>query len=408
MTRGGDRIAALDLIRGAAVLGILAVNISSFAAAPSALYSPDLPAPGSAPDRWAWLGVFVLFEGKMRALFSVLFGASLVLFVERAGQAGRDGEQLQLRRLGWLALFGYLHYLLLWDGDILFLYAVAGCIALFLRHAPPLALVASALFLFSIWQAWGWSMWHQPIATERTVAAASPGPAQLESHRKIVADYRQADAEELARVQGGGAALIAYKGLTDPLRPVRIVFYALGETLSLVLIGMALFKAGFFTGDWDRRWLVAIALGGVGLGGAATVVFAQWAQRAGFPEITMRFAINYGLGFAHLGLALGYAAALMLCVQQLSSTGIGASLIAAGRMAFSNYLGSSLLMCGLFYGWGLGLSNRLGTVTQLGVVLATWSVMLVWSRLWLARYRQGPLEWLWRSLTESRPLSLRQ
>jgi len=408
MRSGEDRIAALDLIRGVAVLGILAVNIYSFAAAPSALYSPDLPTPGSAADRWAWLGVFVLFEGKMRALFSVLFGASLILFVERAEANGRDGEQLQLRRLGWLALFGYLHYLLLWDGDILFLYAIAGGIALFLRHAPPLALVASALFLFSIWQAWGWSMWHQPIAAEQAVAAGNARPAQLKAHQEAIAAYRKTDAEELARVQGSGGALVAYKGLSDPLRPLRIVFYALGETLSLVLIGIALFKAGFFTGNWQRRWLGGIAVGGIGLGGAATVRLARWAEGAAYPEVAMRFAINYGLSFAHLAMALGYAAMLVLAARRLAASQIGKSLIAAGRMAFSNYLGTSLLMCGLFYGWGLGLSGHLSIAAQLGVVLAAWALMLLSSRLWLAQFRQGPLEWLWRSLTEKRQLLLRR
>jgi uncharacterized protein len=401
-----ERLASLDLIRGLAVLGILAVNIYSFAAAPSALYSPDLPKPGSALDHWTWLAVLVLFEGKMRMLFSVLFGASLMLFVERADAAGGDGEHLQVRRLGWLALFGYLHYLLLWDGDILFLYAIAGLIALFLRHAPPLALVASALFLLTIWQAWGWSMWRAPVAAEAAVAAGTASPAQEKSHGEALASNRRTDAEELARVQGSGAALIAYKALADPFRPVRIVFYALGETLALVLIGIALFKTGLFARVWQRRWLLAVALGGIGLGGAATGVFAIWANGAGYPEIAMRFAVSYGLTFAHLAMGLGYAAMLILGTRRLERSAIGARLIAAGRTAFSNYLGTSVLMCGVFYGWGLGLSNSLGTAAQFGVVILAWTLMLLWSGPWLARLRQGPLEWLWRSLTENRRLPL--
>ena len=111
------RIHALDLIRGVAVLGILAVNITSFAAPTGAGYSPNLPAPGTTADNWAFGVTLVFFEGKMRALFSILFGASLLLFVERQNQVGREGAELQIRRLLWLALLGWLHFLLLWDGD---------------------------------------------------------------------------------------------------------------------------------------------------------------------------------------------------------------------------------------------------------------------------------------------------
>src|SRR6476659_5264415 len=115
VAQGASRIAVIDLLRGIAVLGILAINITSFGAAPSAAYSPDLPAPGGAGDRIAWLIGFVIFEGKMRALFSLLFGAGLVLLVERAEAQGRNGAAWQRRRLTWLAVIGALHFVLLWE-----------------------------------------------------------------------------------------------------------------------------------------------------------------------------------------------------------------------------------------------------------------------------------------------------
>ncbi len=178
MTAARDRIAALDLIRGIAVLGIVAINVTSFAGGSAVLFNPDLPQPGSPADHATWLALFVLFEGKMRALFSLLFGASLVLFITRADAARGDGERRQVHRLGWLALIGYLHYLLLWDGDILFLYALAGLAALLLRHASPLALAASALFLCTIWQGWGLAQWHGAIEREAAVAAGTASPAR--------------------------------------------------------------------------------------------------------------------------------------------------------------------------------------------------------------------------------------
>jgi len=393
------RIRTLDLIRGVAVLGILAVNVISFAAAPSANYSPDLPRPGSAADEWAYLAMLIVFEGKMRALFSILFGASLLLFVERSDAAGHDGEARQLRRLGWLGLFGLLHFFLLWQGDILFLYAVIGAVALFLRRAPPVALAASALFLFSLWQGWNWHEWQAPLQAEAAAHAGTASPAQTSALAQAIAQYRADDQTELAAVQQGWTGLVAYKLQEKWHRPLIAVMFVSGETLTYFLIGMALFKSGLFAGRWPHHWTAAVALGGLGLGGIATCAFAGWARNAHFPEQAMIFAIGYGLSFAHLAMALGYTATLVLLAQWVLTTRLGQRIEAAGRMALSNYLGTSLVMTALFYGWGFGLSDRFGHAALAGFVLFGWTMMLAWSQPWLAHFRQGPIEWLWRSLT---------
>ena len=408
MPAAGDRIAALDLIRGVAVLGILAINIASFAAAPSASYSPDLPVAGTQADHWIWLATFVLFEGKMRALFSVLFGASFLLLIERADDAGRDGETLQLRRLGWLAGFGLLHALLLWHGDILFLYAVVGLFALFLRRAPPVALIASALLLFSLWQGLNWVQWQPSVRAETAVAAGTATSAQAKAHTEAVAYYRADDRTELAAVRQGWPGLVGYKLREKWFMPLIALLFVSGETLTYLLFGMALFKSGFFAGDSPRRRTFGLALGGIGLGGLATIGFAVWAQERHFPEIAMRFAIGYGLSFAHLAMALGYAAVLVLLAPRLLASRIGQRFAAAGRMAFSNYLGTSLVMTALFYGWGLGLAGRFGPAALWLFVLLGWALMLGWSGPWLSRFRQGPLEWLWRSLTEGHRIPFRR
>ena len=181
-----QRLEALDLIRGVAVLGILAINMAGFAGPPDDVYGPVThSASGVASDGAVYALWLVLFEGKMRALFSILFGASMELFVRRAEAAGRDGQRLQLRRLGWLAVFGYLHWLLWW-GDILFDYAVAGVAALALRQAPGRMLVAVAMVLFMFWQAdacstgprWRWpSSTSRPAPRRRTRRPRSTRPA---------------------------------------------------------------------------------------------------------------------------------------------------------------------------------------------------------------------------------------
>lgn len=397
-----SRIRTLDLIRGVAVLGILAVNVANFAAPDSASYSPNLPTPGSAADQWAFGFTLLFFEGKMRALFSMLFGASLLLFVERKEAAGIEGADLQVRRLLWLALFGWLHFVLFWDGDILFLYACVGLGALAMRRTPAWQLVAAAILLFTVWQAWGMLSWGPAALREDRVASGTASPAERAEHAKYVAEKRQDDRADTVASLSTWREEVTGRQIDHPAYPLTLVAYVWGETLSFMMIGMALLKCGFFEGRWPRRAMRRLALGGTGIGLALTAAFIAWAYPRGYPELAMHFATSYLLSFPHLLTALGYAALLVLGAPVLLGMRIGQRLEAAGKMAFSNYLGTTVLMCGLFYGWGLGLFGRYGAAAQWLFVLLGWTVMLGWSKPWLARFRQGPLEWLWRSLTEWR------
>ena len=411
MTESTPRLPALDLIRGVAVLGILAINVASFAAPGSAAYSPDLPHPGTAglwANHAAYLATLILFEGKMRALFSVLFGASLLLFVERADVAGRDGARLQARRLAWLLGFGYLHFALLWDGDILFLYAAMGFIALALRHWQTRQWVTAAALTLALWQVWGAAQWLPSVTAEAAAMSGSATPKAQRSHALDIAEFRQEDARDQAEVRLTWPAQVQAKLAARADAPLNLVAYNWGETLPWMLLGMALLRTGFFAGRWPRRRLAWLAGAGVGLGGAATLGFAVWAARSHYPEVAMHFALSYGLALPHLAMALGYAALLMLAAPRLLRSVPGQMLEAAGRMAFSNYLGTSLVMSALCSGWGLGLFGQFGAAQRWTLVLLVWAMILAWSQPWLARYRQGPLEWLWRSLTEWKWVALRR
>ena len=402
------RIRTLDLIRGVAVLGILAVNVAGFVAPDSAVYSPDMPRPGVFADHAAWLLTFVLFEGKMRALFSVLFGASLLLFVERANAAGRDGARLQARRLAWLLLLGYLHFALIWDGDILFLYAAIGFVALAVRGWRPVQLVTAAALVLALWQVWGAAMWLPSVATEMTVSGGAASPAVQKQHAADIAQYRAEDAKDAAEAKLSWPAQVKAKLADRADAPLNLAAYNWGETLPWMLLGMALLRSGFFAGAWPRRRMVWLASAGIGLGGAATIAFTLWAARNHYPEVTMHYASSFGLALPHLGIALGYAALLVLAAPRLLRWAPGQMLEAAGRMAFSNYLGTSLVMAALCYDWGLGLFGQFGAAQRWTLVLLVWALILAWSQPWLTRYRQGPLEWLWRSLTEWRVLPFRR
>ena len=403
-----DRFRTLDLIRGVAVLGILAINVASFAAPHSAAFSPDLPQTGVMADRAAYFVTLVLFEGKMRALFSVLFGASLLLFVERADAAGRNGARRQARRLAWLLAFGYLHFALVWDGDILFLYAAIGFVALALRKWQPRWLVVAAALILALWQVWGAALWLPSVTQEAAVMAGTATPAGQRSHARDLAEFRKEDARDQVDAQLSWPAQVQAKLVGRADAPLGLIAYNWGETLPWMLLGMALLRTGFFAGQWPRRRTVWLAGAGLGLGGAGTLGFALWAARSHYPEAAMHFALGYGLALPHLAMALGYAALLVLAAPRLLRSVPGQMLEAAGRMAFSNYLATSLVMTMLCSGWGLGLFGQFGAAQRWTLVLLVWALMLAWSQPWLVRFRQGPLEWVWRSLTEARRLPLRR
>ncbi|HCF24974.1 MAG TPA: DUF418 domain-containing protein [Novosphingobium sp.] len=397
-----SRIRTLDLIRGVAVLGILAVNVASFAAPTSATYSPNLPSPGSAADNWAYAFTLLFFEGKMRALFSMLFGASLLLYIDRKEAAGGDGAGMQLRRLVWLALFGLLHFALFWDGDILFMYACVGLGSLALYRAPPAAMVVLALGTFTLWQAWGAASWATSAEREARVMAGTASPKERWDHAMVVAENRREDDADRKATLSSYTTEIETRLRKHPDYPLAMLAHNWGETLSYVLIGMALLKSGFFAGGWSRRRLRLLAFGALPLGLALTAMFTAYVHARGYPELMMHLALRSILGFPHLLMALGYAACLVLLASRLQLSAFGQRCEAAGRMAFSNYIGSTVVMCALFYGWGLGLFGQYGAAGQWQFVLLGWALMLGWSKPWLARFRQGPLEWLWRSLTEWR------
>lgn len=403
-----DRLRVLDLIRGIAVLGILAVNVANFAATDSAGISPDLPHPGTPADHAAWLVMFIGFEGKMRALFSILFGASLLLFIERTEAPGRHGARLQARRLLWLMLFGYLHFLLIWDGDILFLYGAVGFLAMIVRHWTPKQLVLGAALTLAVWQGLGVSIWGRSLLDEAAVTSGTASSEAQKRHAKDLAWFRATDKRDIEDAARSWLEQVRYKVAEKLPDPLGLVGFNWGETLPWMMIGMALLKSGFFAGRWPPRLLCRTANAALLLGGGATLAFTWWAAAWHYPEVTMHFAMEFGLVLPHTAMALGYAALLVRAARCLLTAAPGQMLEAAGRIAFTNYIATSLVMCLLCQSWGLSLYGQFGAAQRWTLVLLVWALILAWSQPWLTRYRQGPMEWLWRSLTEWRMMPFRR
>lgn len=386
------------------MLGILAINIAGFAGPMIGATTPNMPRPVGLMDEAAYAFGFLFFEGKMRALFSLLFGAGLVLFWERAEAAGRDGDVLQMRRLTWLMGFGLAHYLLLWWGDILFLYAACGIAALMMRPLSDRALIWSALALYYAWHIWGMLDAALAIHAETAARRHLADPEQLRLLASRLAAIEQWAAQELRESSYGFFELLKVKLVERPFWQLQMVSGAFSETLPLMLIGMVMYRRGFFDGRMRRKRLAEISGACLFAGLVLTLLFLAWAWPRHFPPVAMEAALVWGLAMPHLLGGVGYAGLLSLIAPRVTRTRIGARLVAAGRMAFSNYLLTSLTMTFLFYGWGLGLFGRVPPLQQWLFVLAGWALMLAWSPLWLRHFRRGPLEWAWRCLVEKQML----
>ena len=391
-----NRIEAIDFLRGVAVLGILAINITGFWGPSLATFSPAIPQ--AEPGGAAWFGfAFVVFEGKMRALFSLLFGASMVLFADAAERQGANPDMAQLRRLLWLALFGYLHFALLWWGDILFTYALCGLGVLALRQVAPLRQIAIAVPFYVLAQSIEALLALPGVMTEQAVLAGTAPAADMAEQAGMMVRIGQSTSHDIAVLNADFADAIRLKLAHSPLQPLSVTLATFTETVPLMLIGMAALRAGFVT-TWSRRKLAWIAVGGIALGGIPTLLALQWLAAHDWPPRAMFAAIEHGMALPHLLMAAGYAAALVLVFPLLRDSRIGKALAAAGRCAFTNYLGTSVLMGAIFCGWGLGLGPEVPRAWLPGFVLLGWAAMLAWPRWWLARFGQGPLEGLWRRL----------
>lgn len=391
------------------MLGILAINIAGFAgpmigATTPNLHTPSLAGPAPFAHEAAFAFAFLFFEGKMRALFSVLFGAGLVLFWERTEAAGRDGDVLQLRRLAWLLGFGLAHYLLLWWGDILFLYAACGIVALLMRPLSDRLLLGMALALYFAWHIWGMLDAGTAIHAETALRRHLATPADLQLLAERLGPMRDWAVQEMREAQLPYLEMLRVKLVDRPFWQIQMISGAWSETLPLMLIGIVMYRQGFFDGRISRRRLADVAFACTFGGLLLTALFLGWAWPRHFPPVTMNAALVWGLAMPHVLGGVGYAGLLVIAAPRITATGLGHRLVAAGRMAFSNYLLTSLVMTFTFYGWGLGLYGRVAPPAQWLFVLGGWALMLAWSPVWLRHFQRGPLEWAWRSLVEGRML----
>jgi len=395
--RAKDRIATLDVLRGLAVLGILAVNAAAYALPFALQMAPEqTPFAMTGDNVVAHWAAEVFFRQKFITLFSMLFGVSIFLVGGERGDEARG--KLLRRRLFWLAVIAVIHGLALWYGDVLLLYAWAGLFVMLIRSMKASTLIAVGLgvtlLLATMQGAMGWLGAAGPEEFVRQYQANQPKLPQG-AIAAIIADYQSGWAGAMSR---NFNAWLMLQGMSL----LAVVF----STVPLMMLGLGLFKAGFLSGR-APMWLYGVL---VVLGGAVLALHGvlQWREIAAGPGIEATRGLAALVAAYPIFVTLGYASLVIVLVTR-GAGWLKAILAPVGQMAFTNYLAQTIIMTSIFYmPWGPRLYGQLDYVQLWGVVALVWTIQLIWSRLWLSRFAMGPLEWVWRCLTYGRRVPLRR
>ncbi len=405
----GDRIEALDFVRGVALFGILLMNIVGFGL-PDAYANPQNSGGATGANLLAWIVTQIGFEGTQRALFSMLFGSSTILFMARLEAAGRpDAADLYVRRNLWLVGFGMINgYLLIWYGDILYAY---GVIALFifpfrnLRARTLMTVGIAALLLGAAWNLWdAREAIHQSAAYETAVAARDAGEeghdaAAISAWETTRTEYVSSPASVARTTEAmrGG-----YVSAFWHVLPYNVYWQTWGlyryffDVFGMMLIGMGLFRLGVLTLHRRTGIYVGMMLGGYAIGLTVNFLETSWIIGHQFSAVSFAQAnVTYDVG--RLAMTIGHLGALLLFVRSGLLGWLRAAFAAVGRMAVTNYLMHSVACLVLFV--LMGWYGQLERHQLYYVVGAIWAFQLAFSPLWLRIFRFGPIEWLWRWLT---------
>ncbi len=414
-TSAAERIGVLDTTRGIAVLGILFMNIAGFGL-PYAYEDPTNWGGHRGADLWAWRIAALFFEGTMRGLFTILFGAGALLFLQRHAErgAGSHGTKLYYRRTLWLIVFGLINgYVLLWEGDILVFYGVIGLILFFFRDVSARKLLlASALVValqmsVTLVEYSGYMQLRSSAeAAEATLDAGVPltmeqAMALKELEREHDNFKPSQEQLELFIVEVRGSYASAFARIGKRLHYIYTTYFVqhgFGDSLSLMVLGMALLKLGVLSGAAAESTYRRMILIGYAVGLAINTFEMQQLERSAFSvEALMTSYLTYDLG--RIPMTLGHLGLIVLIYRSTWFASAARVLAAVGKMALTNYLAQSLICLFLFTGAGLGWYGQLQRHELYYVVAAICVAQLIWSAWWLRYFQFGPLEWLWRSLT---------
>ena len=412
-----QRIEVLDVVRGFSLLGILLLNIIAFGLVSQSYINPSLDLPGSFTIDWViWGAIEVTAEGAMRGIFSVLFGAGIVLFCANKSKAD---QKLFLRRNFFLLCFGIIDaYFLLWYGDILITYAVAGFILYYLRNLTGKTLLKIAVAILCFTALLNYlgkevityskdayvevNSFEQTDITEEKVLWA-------EAWDEFRVNYQPNEAEidaEVSQRRGTYAEVFEWNAERKNIVIYSLPFY-LWDIFLMMVLGMALFKLGILQAERSLSFYKKLAVVSFAIGLSVNFIELYLFTSSGFDYRYSRvFLSSYDLG--RLGMALGYISVVNIVIKADVFKVIRQKLQNVGRMALTNYILHSIICMVLFTGVGFGLVNEISRANLYLIVLAIWVFQIYFSGYWLKRYQAGPLEWLWRNMTYKRTFQLKR
>lgn len=383
-----ERLAVVDALRGFALFGILLANVLYWSGWGMVTDAQRLVWGGEAGALWQYRFHHFIVDGKFYTLFSFLFGAGFALQLERLLRRGQDGLRIYRRRVLVLLGIGLVHSFLIWDGDILTLYAALGLVLPLFHRARRGVLVGTGLVLIFVvpflgqllFDALGWKP-HEALFAQSFAIAEALGANTAPD--QTLAWMQSEDPRSFIAWLASGPSY----SLGSRLEAWRIF-----KVLGIMLIGMAAGR-GLADGSLlaDRALLKRVLVVGLLIGVPASLVYALlpgqgqagWASTVGTMPLAMAYAAAFALAWPWAARWLGV-------------------FVAPGRMALTNYLTQSVLGVTLFYGIGFGLVGRLPIWGFYGYAVALYAVQVMFSRWWLARHPQGPMEALWRRWTYGR------
>ncbi len=410
-----SRIDALDALRGLAVLGIFVINILGFAMPEIAFENPKAAGGAGAVNHGLWTFTTIFIEGSMRGLFSLMFGAGVMLFTARAVYP--DGPikiaDLFYRRTMWLIVFGVIHaYLLLMPGDILLIYGLAGLVLFPFRILPPRKLVFLSSALLALFVADSASLEFQELQLARDAAAietkTEAGERATRAERQILKDWQAAvkdnwpepeDLQEQVSLRTGDAATVFLSNaeIVSGDNSTDSLLWWGADALMMMFLGMAFYQWRIITAERSLKFYALLAACGYAIGLAIRIwgVSERWAADFS-PIVTYPWLFDQP---GRIAMTIGHIGLFFTLWKFVKTSLPMRALTAAGRMALTNYIAQTVIANLIFSGIGLGFYGAVDRMQVYCVLVLIWLLQLAFSMWWLSRYRFGPLEWGWRALT---------
>lgn len=405
----------MDVIRGISLFGILLMNITGFGLF-KAYFDPTNNGGSTGWDLNVWWMTMMLFEGTMRGMFSILFGAGILLFTGRVIRDGGNNSVTDLffRRLLWMVLFGVIHcYLLLWDGEILYTYGIVGMFAFSFRHLRPRHLLLGAALILLVATAFSVKDYFDAKGKleKQTLVEAKKAKGQvlnagdsaaLAKWDAIVKQNKVTPAEVQAEITArskGYWSIVKHKLPENQYMETDFLYFiGFWDTLAMMLWGMAFFKLGILSAAKSARFYWIMALTGYAIGLTVNYFETSHIVDSNFSILSFyRNFLTYNVG--RVAMTCGHIAIIMLFVKSGILTFLRQALAAVGQMAFSNYIMHSIICNFIFLGYGLAMYGKMQRHELYYVVVSIWVLQLTLSPIWLKYFQFGPLEWLWRSLS---------